>query len=79
MNNIKGIISNEGNVVSTWISRSVAEGTMDVNFSATGDIASPGNEVSADTDQIPNKAQTEITPFPVFIFMTKCFLILQMR
>ena len=70
---IKGIISNDGSVVSNCISTSVAVGNIETSFSAMGDIANPGNDVSAETDHIPNNAHKEINPFPVLIFMTQLF------
>ena len=40
-----------------------------------GDIANPGNDVSAETDHIPNNAHKEINPFPVLIFIKQHFYI----
>lgn len=71
-NNIKGIISNDGNVVSIWISTSDAFGKITASSSDIGDTARPGKDVNADTDHIPNNAHRVIYPFPVSNFlMTK--------
>jgi hypothetical protein len=59
-NNTKGIISNEGREVSICISSCEAEGKMLLNSSKMGDIAKPGNEVTADTDQIAKSAIRDI-------------------
>ena len=72
-NNIKGIIKKDGNVVNSSTSSSVAPGNNVRSLSEIGEIAKPGNDVSAETDQIPNNAQIEIIPFPVCIFMTIIF------
>ena len=72
-NNIKGIIKKDGNVVNSSTSSSVALGNNVRSLSEIGEIAKPGNDVSAETDQIPNNAQIEIIPFPVCIFMTIIF------
>ena len=53
-NNIKGIISTEGNEVSICISRSVARGKTLFRSPRMGEMASPGSETAADTDQIRN-------------------------
>ena len=61
------MINNEGKVESDCISSSVAVGNIVESFSEIGDIARPGNEVNAETDQMPNNALRVIYPFPVFI------------
>ena len=64
-NRMKGIISSDGNVVSSCRSRSVALGNTDASFSSIGETARPGNDVSAATDHMPSSAQTVIYPLPV--------------
>jgi hypothetical protein len=65
----KGIISSEGNDVSICISSCEAVGNIRLKSSKIGDIANPGNEVTADTDHMANKAQRDISPLPVEIFI----------
>lgn len=67
--NTKGIISNEGNDVSICISSCEADGNTRLKSSRIGETANPGNEVTADTDQIANSASRDIVPFPVEIFI----------
>ena len=69
----KGIISNEGSEVSNCTSRSVAWGKMWRKSPKIGEIASPGNEETAETDQMPSNTRSEIEPLPVLIFMAQCF------
>jgi hypothetical protein len=59
-NNTNGIISNEGSDVSICISSCDADGKMRLKSSNMGDTANPGNEVTADTDHIANRARREI-------------------
>ena len=73
-NSTNGIINSEGNDVSIWISSCDAEGKIRLKSSKIGDIANPGNEVTAETDQIASKAQRDISPLPVEIFIAKRFL-----
>ena len=65
-----GIINSDGKDVSICISSCDAEGNMRLKSSKIGDIASPGRDVTADTDQIANNASRDISPFPVEIFIT---------
>ena len=65
-----GIMSNDGKEVSICSSTSdTCVKTVD-SLPKTGDMARPGNDVRAETDQIPNNTIKEIVPLPVFIFMT---------
>ena len=59
--------------VSIWISRSLAEGKIVFRSPRIGETASPGNDVTADTDQIANSTGSEIVPLPVDIFMVTGF------
>lgn len=66
-------MSSEGSDVSIWISRSLAEGKIVFRSPRIGETASPGNDVTADTDQIANSTGSEIVPLPVDIFMVTGF------
>ena len=68
-----GIIKSEGSDVSICISSCDAEGNMRLKSSNIGDIANPGNDVTADTDHIANNASRDISPFPVDIFIATRF------
>ena len=68
-----GMMSSEGSEVSIWISRSLAEGKIVFRSPRIGETASPGNDVTADTDQIANSTGSEIVPLPVDIFMVTGF------
>ena len=67
--NIKGIISNDGNEVNIWISRSVAFGNIFVRSPKIGETANPGRDVNAEIDHIAIKVMRGIVPLPVFIFI----------
>ena len=64
-----GIISRDGREVSICTSSCDAEGNIRLKSSKMGDTANPGNEVTADTDQIASSASRDISPFPVEIFI----------
>jgi hypothetical protein len=59
-NNTNGIINNEGSEVSICISSCDAEGKIRLKSSKIGDIANPGSDVTADTDQIAISAKRDI-------------------
>ena len=65
----KGMISSEGSDVSIWISRSVTLGKTLFRSPRIGEMASPGSDAMADTDQIASRTPKEMEPFPVLIFM----------
>ena len=69
----KGIISNDGSDESICTSNSDADGNIRLKSSKTGDTASPGNDVTADTDHIASRANKPISPLPVDILITKNF------
>ena len=62
----KGIISSDGREVRSCISNSVALGKIFDKSPKMGEIANPGNDDTADTDQIANTTSAETAPFPVF-------------
>lgn len=62
---IKGIINTEGNEVSICISRSVACGKTLFKSPRIGEMASPGSETTADTDQTANTVIHGMVPLPV--------------
>ena len=71
----KGIINSDGSDVSIWISRSVTLGNTLFKSPRMGDMASPGSEAMADTDQIASRTTSDTEPFPVLIFMAWDFSI----
>ena len=64
-----GMMSSDGSDVSICISSCEAEGKMRLKSSKMGDIANPGRDVTADTDQIAKSASRDISPLPVDIFI----------
>ena len=64
-------MSKEGSEVNIWISKSVASGNILVRSPNIGETASPGREVSAETDQMAIKVIRGIVPLPVCIFIRK--------
>ena len=69
----KGMMSRLGSDVSIWISRSDAFGNMLFISPKIGDTASPGNDVTADTDQIAISVIRDIVPLPVLILIIAQF------
>ena len=62
-------MSNDGSDVSICISKSDAFGKIVFKSPNIGDIANPGSDVTADTDQIATSDHKAIVPLPVFIFI----------
>ena len=76
-NSIKGIINNEGSVVSICMSSSVEPGNTFSNSSDIGDTANPGRDVNAETDHIAKSAHNEMYAVPVkTLFICMIFNIL---
>ena len=62
------MISNDGSEVSIWISRSVVCLKILSRSPRIGDMANPGRETTAETDQIATSTFRGIVPRPVCIF-----------
>lgn len=65
----KGMMSSEGREVSIWIFRSVASGKIRFRSPRMGEIANPGSDATAETDQMASSTISRIDPLPVLIFI----------
>jgi hypothetical protein len=57
---INGIMSSEGSDVSICISKSEAFGNMEFISPRMGDMANPGSDVTAETDQMASSAANDM-------------------
>jgi hypothetical protein len=67
------MIISDGSDSNISTSSSLAFGKILSKSSNIGDIANPGNDTIADTESIATNTTTEISPFPVFTFITSLF------